>query len=103
MHDLALDCAAYRTYDFSRHARTMEQAMALSASRLRQDVYRILDEVIATGVPVEVLRKGRRVRIVPVDPPGRLDRLVPHPDAVVGDPEDLVHLGWSHEWSPDEP
>ena len=74
--------------------------MPLSASRLRQDIYRILDQVITTGVPVEVVRKGHRLRIVPADPPSRMARLVPHPDAVVGDPEDLVHMDWSEEWNP---
>lgn len=28
--------------------------MRLTASRLRQDIYRILDEVLETGVPVEI-------------------------------------------------
>ena len=72
----------------------------MTASQLRENVYRILDEVLETGVPVEIERKGRRVRIVPVAPPSRLDRLQPHPDYVVGDPEELVHLDWSAEWKP---
>ena len=45
-------------------------------------------------------RNGRLLRIV-ADPAGsRLDRLVPHPDAVTGDPDELVHLDWSSEWTP---
>lgn len=74
--------------------------MILSASRLRADVYRILDEILRTGQPVDIQRGGRLLRIVPVDPPGRLERLVAHDDAVVGDPEDLVHVDWSGEWHP---
>lgn len=72
--------------------------MTLTVSQFRQDIYRILDRVLETGVPVEVERRGRRLRIVAVDPPGRLDRLVGRPDVIVGDPEDLVHLDWSGEW-----
>ena len=73
--------------------------MALTASKLRQDIYRILDEVLATGEPVVIERNGRRLRIVADDPPSRLDRLVRRPDVVTGDPDDLVHLDWSGEWT----
>ena len=74
--------------------------MAITASELRQNVYRLLDEVLATGVPLEVERAGRRLRIVPVDPPPKLSRLSAHPGTITGDPEDLVHVDWSGEWRP---
>jgi hypothetical protein len=74
--------------------------MKLTASKLREDIYRILDLVLANGEPVEVERHGRRLRIVADDTPSRLSRLVGRPDAVVGDSEDLVHVDWSHEWRP---
>jgi hypothetical protein len=74
--------------------------MKLTASKLREDIYRILDLVLATGEAVEVERHGRRLRIVADDTPSRLSRLVSRPDAVVGDSEDLVHVDWSHEWRP---
>jgi antitoxin (DNA-binding transcriptional repressor) of toxin-antitoxin stability system len=74
--------------------------MAITASELRQNVYRLLDEVLASGVPLEVERGGRRLRIVPVDAPAKLSRLSPHPGTIVGDPEGLVHLDWSGEWRP---
>ena len=76
--------------------------MAITASRLRENVYRILDEVLETGTPVEIERGGRRLRIIVVqdDIGNRLDRLQSHPDAITGDPDDLVHLDWSGEWMP---
>ena len=74
--------------------------MVLTASKLRENIYRILDEVLETGVPVEIERRGRMLKIVPVEPRGRLANLKPNPDFVVGDPEDLVHLDWSSEWKP---
>ena len=37
--------------------------MRLTASKLRENIYRILDEAIATGAPVEVVRKGTVLRI----------------------------------------
>lgn len=76
--------------------------MKITASKLRENIYKVLDSVLETGAPVEIERRGRKLRIVPVDDPPRskLNRLQPHPDAIVGDPEDLVHLDWSPEWKP---
>jgi hypothetical protein len=74
--------------------------MVVTASELRQNVYRLLDEVLETGVPLEGERGGRRLRIVPEEPVSKLARLVPHPDALVGDPEDFEHIDWFHEWRP---
>lgn len=70
----------------------------LSPSTLRADLYRVLDQILDSGAPVEILRRGRRLRIVPEE--RRLDLLEPHPDAIQGDPEDLVHMDWSGEWQP---
>ncbi len=74
--------------------------MVLTASKLREDVYRILDEVLETGVPVEIERGGRRLRIIADAPQSKLDRLVSRPAAFVGEPDDYVHLDWSDEWRP---
>jgi hypothetical protein len=47
-----------------------------------------------------VERRGRRLKIVAADPPGRLANLVPHRDYLAAEPEQLVHLDWSGEWRP---
>ena len=72
----------------------------LTASRLRENVYRILDEVLETGVPVEIERRGKILKIVPGEPRDKLDNLQPRPDFLLCDPEELVHLDWSGEWRP---
>ncbi len=74
--------------------------MSITASKLRENVYRILDEVLETGIPVEIERNGRTLRIVADDPPARLGRLQRRPEVVVGDAEDFVHLDWSPGWRP---
>ena len=76
--------------------------MAVTASKLRENVYRILDQVLETGVPVEIIRAGRTLKIVPVEEPRarKLDRLAKRPDALLTDPEELVHLDWSKAWRP---
>jgi hypothetical protein len=75
--------------------------VAITASTRRSDVYRILDHVIETGEPVTIERNGRQLQIVAVERPSKLDRLVTRPEFVTGDPDDLVHMDWSHEWNPD--
>ena len=74
--------------------------MALTASKLRENVYRVLDQVLETGEPVEIERNGRRLRIIvdPDDAQTKLRRLVRRPDLVVGDSEEFIHLDWSDEW-----
>jgi antitoxin (DNA-binding transcriptional repressor) of toxin-antitoxin stability system len=75
-------------------------AMAITASRLRANVYKVLDGVLETGTPVEIERRGQRLRIVPAEPQGRLERLVRRPRYLKVDPEALVHLDWSDQWRP---
>ena len=70
---------------------------AISATRLRQNLYNILDSVVDTGVPVEIERNGQLLRIVAEKPGSKWDRLAEH-QVVVGDSDELVHLDWSHEW-----
>jgi prevent-host-death family protein len=72
--------------------------MRVTASKLRADIYNILDESLKTGEPVEVVRKGKILKIVPESKPSKLSRLKKR-NAIVGDPEDLVHMDWLHEWS----
>jgi prevent-host-death family protein len=74
--------------------------MKVTASELRQNIYKLLDEVLATGVPLEIERGGRRLRIVPAEPSEKLSRLSAHPGTIVGDADDLVHIDWSSEWRP---
>jgi len=71
--------------------------MTITATELRANVYRLLDQVIESGQPLEIERNGHRVRIVAVAPVSRLARLPHRPDFVVGDADDLVHMDW---WPP---
>ena len=76
--------------------------MKLSLTKARADLYKIVDRVLETGVPVEIERRGRRIRIVAVRPESKLAKLVKHPGTIIGDPEGIVHLDWSGEWSEEQ-
>ena len=71
----------------------------MTASELRQNIYRLLDQVLDTGVPLEIELRGRTLRISPEPQRDKLDNLKRR-DCMVGDPEDIVHMDWSKEWRP---
>jgi hypothetical protein len=77
--------------------------MARQSSKItnQESLIHILDKVAETGVPLEVRRKGKRFIITPVQERRKLDKLEPHPEFIVGNPDDLVHMDWSSEWEPD--
>jgi hypothetical protein len=74
--------------------------MSITASALRQNIYRLLDQVLETGQSLEIERKGQRLRISPMAPVRKLERLQVRPGYLKADPEELVHLDWSGEWRP---
>lgn len=81
----------------------------LTPSKLRADVYRVLDRILATGEPVQVERKGRRLVISVAEgfdapePPRcrRLEDFAISPTLLVGDADDIVEIDWSRYWDPD--
>jgi antitoxin (DNA-binding transcriptional repressor) of toxin-antitoxin stability system len=77
-----------------------ERTMArVTASQLRSDIYRILDRVLETGVPIEIERRGKVLRIVPPASSSKTARLEAR-DFLVSDPEEIVHIDWFDEWQP---
>jgi prevent-host-death family protein len=79
--------------------------MALTASKLRENIYKILDQVAETGVPVEIVRKGKRLRLIADSPIDRkktkLSRLLAH-DVMKCEPDEIIHMDWSEEWKASE-
>jgi prevent-host-death family protein len=74
------------------------EPMKITASKLRENIYQILDEAIATGTPVEVVRKGTVVRIVPEKRTSKLTRLKKR-SGFKGNPDDIIGMDWSKEWT----
>ena len=72
--------------------------MHITVSKLRENVYRILDEVIETGVPVEVIRKGVVVKIAAEKPVSKIARLKKR-SIFVGNSDDIIGMDWSKEWT----
>jgi len=78
----------------------------MTATELRTRIYRVLDDVIATGRPQLVLRGGRLVRIEaessPATPRLDLDRL-PRRSALACTPDELIETTWADAWSGEAP
>ncbi len=74
-----------------------EIVMTLTPSKLRQNIYKILDDVAEKGIPVEINRKGKIIKIVAEENHGKTKNLKRR-KVMNCDPEDLVHLDWSAEW-----
>ena len=73
---------------------------SIPPTKLRANLYGVLDQIIDSGQPVTVERRGRKLRIVLVPERGKLGSLPRRPRAIKGDPEAIVHLDWSGEWQP---
>jgi prevent-host-death family protein len=74
--------------------------MAVTASDLRANIYKLLDQALETGRPIEVERRGRILKITPEAPVSKLSRLPRRDKFIRGDAADLVHMDWSSEWKP---
>jgi len=71
---------------------------AVNATQLRRNVYRILDQVLETGKPCELIRQGRRLQIVSLDPPRRKLDALPQRKILNGSFDELVEVSWADAW-----
>ena len=75
----------------------------VTPTQLRTNIYNLLDEVLKTGLPLEIKKGDKKLRIVPVDEIDKLKNLVIRPDIIQGDPDDLVEIDWMDEVNLDLP
>lgn len=73
--------------------------MSLSLTELRNNLYKIVDQVIETGIPVEVTRNNHKIKIILSDGPSKLERLSVRQNVFNDDPESIVNCNWISEWS----
>lgn len=72
--------------------------MAMTLTKLRANLFKVADRVIATGKPVAIERNGVVLKLVPETKVSKLSKLKPHPGTIKGDPEALVSIDWSAHW-----
>lgn len=65
----------------------------MKATNLRKNLFKILDKAALTGQSVEIESKGRKFKIISLEPPDKFDNLHKHPDVFSGDLDDLIEIG----------
>lgn len=66
----------------------------ITVTELRADIYNLLEEVLITGIPLEINKGGRKLQIVPIEKSNKLRNLVRRPEIIQGDPDNLVSIQW---------
>jgi prevent-host-death family protein len=75
----------------------------ITVTELRGNIYKIIDEVLRTGIPIEINKGGKKLRIIPAEQPDKLQNLISRPDVIKGNPEDIVNITWEREVNLDLP
>ena len=75
----------------------------ISVTELRGNIYKLLDEVLNTGIPIEINKGGKKLKIMPVEKVDKLQNLVSRPNVIKGNPDDLVNISWEREVNVDLP
>jgi prevent-host-death family protein len=69
----------------------------VTPTQLRTNIYNLLDEVLKTGLPLEIKKGDKKLRVVPVEEVDKLKNLIARPEAISGDPDELAEISWSDE------
>jgi hypothetical protein len=76
---------------------------SVTPTELSKNLDRLLDEILKTGIPLEIDRGGERLRIIPVEKVDKLKNLIHLPDVILGDADDPIDLNWQQEVNLDLP
>lgn len=67
----------------------------VTPTQLRANIYQLLEEILNTGIPLEINKGGQKLRIVPVEKVDKFQNLVSRPEVIQGEPEALVDIHWA--------
>jgi len=70
---------------------------SVTPTELRANIYKLLDEVLRTGVPLEVRKGVKTLTIKPGEAVDKFQNLIARPDLIQGDPEELVDINWEDD------
>ena len=77
---------------------TMTNPQAISVTELRGKLYQLIDQTIATGIPIEIERKGYTLKISLENAPSKMDRLIKRPETITRRNDDLIQADWMKDW-----
>ncbi len=73
--------------------------MTITPSKLRENLYNLLDQVLESGEPLDINRKGRILHIVPDKKVSKLESIKAKKITNASD-EELINSSWEGEWKP---
>jgi len=76
---------------------------SISVTELRGNIYKLFDKVLKTGIPIEINKGGKKLKIVAVENLNKLDNLIASPQVIKGDPDNLIDMTWEKEVNIDLP
>ena len=76
---------------------------AITPTELRANIYNILEEILRTGIPIEINKGNRRLKIVPIAKVDKFNNLISRPNVIQGNADDLVDIHWESEVNLDLP
>ncbi len=75
----------------------------VTPTQLRTNIYNLLNEVLKTGIPLEIKKGDKKLRIILVDEVDKLENLIARPEVIQGDPDELAEIDWMDEVNLDIP
>ena len=72
--------------------------MTITPTDFRKDLFNLLDMILESGKTLEINRNGHIFKVIPPKKTNKLDRLIAHKDAIIGDSDDFISMDWSNEW-----
>ncbi|MES2204269.1 MAG: type II toxin-antitoxin system Phd/YefM family antitoxin [Pseudomonadota bacterium] len=76
----------------------MPNPHSISLTELRGKLYQLIDQTIATGIPIEIERKGHLLKISLENAPSKMDRLIKRSEIIAHENDDLIHADWMKNW-----
>ncbi|MEA1920220.1 MAG: type II toxin-antitoxin system Phd/YefM family antitoxin [Campylobacterota bacterium] len=73
--------------------------MTITPSKLRENLYNLLDQVLESGEPLDINRKGRILHIIPEKKVSKLEKIKAKKITKASD-EELINSSWEGEWKP---
>jgi prevent-host-death family protein len=64
----------------------------VTLAELSNNIEHLLDEVLKTGIPIEINKNGKFLKIVPIEKKDKLKNLTVKPNVIHGNPDDLVNI-----------
>ena len=85
-------------YELTKQCSFLANVMKkVTLTELSDNIEHLLDEVLKTGIPIEINKNGKFLKIVSVEKKDKLENLTIKPDVIQGNPDDLVDISWEQE------